>query len=1453
MLLCVESDLPSPPSLSYTFFASTIGVVQITDRHGDILDEISMTSNSPILDLQWDKDGDFLAILQDGNGVVPLWSLNLRRVVPLETNLRDPTFLTWSKEGPQLAIGTAKGNLLIYNKVKKQKIPVLGKHSKRISCGMWSRGNKLVLGSDDKNMTISNESGELLMHSELKQQPTQTLFTTHSGSKGAVANEDNMVSVNLSGRSIMLINIMDEYEDPYELTFAAKETGSGCRYGDIVQHQWIDDSNLLVGFSAGHLQVVSTSPKEMGMEKNAGKFHSKSMVSFAYNSHMKRVATCGEDGVRIVDLTDFKELKQDFIPREDLEDGKITNLHWSPDGQILTVGTAAGNVYNFLAKMSVLNATYKSSIAYLSSLRELSIVDAIRRSRPTEVTLRLEPSVIAVGAWHVAAGMNNRVYYHRIGTSEDNSTSVVHEQEYPGTVREVHLNATYAVVMTDNKAHLHPIEPDATPGKEQRSQIFPQREEGAFAQVSCVSLTDNFLYYGTEAGTVEVFFMNDWVILPGVELRLDNPIKAVYPNASSTLLVVIDSTNQAYLFNPLHGGGVNQSITRFESVPNNVTKVMWDVKEKNVIMLYDGKCVHTYVFVASSMKGGTLLTKLGPVSVSSDGEIELNPDKVEITAGNTPVMSVGGQLTCQAAAGNLTAITHPYFDQLLTRKKRDEDSIDKVSKFCQALALLKLDVAWEAALDLDRRQFWLALSGKAMELLNVELACRIYRQLGDAGMVMALQDLTHVEDKDQLAGHISLLFCNYMRAQELFLASSRPSAALEMRRDLLQWDQALQLAKTLSARETPEICVAYGEQLESRGEVDQALGMFESALNTQDSKGQSVCPDALVSTAMMGVARCHLRTGNIRQGLRMANDLDDRRLYLDAGDILETHKQYTEAVTMFVKCEQFERAAYIYTKYIIRSDKSRIAEAAKIIEKVTHNDQINSAFAKACVGAGQYEEACRAYQRANDLDRVIELKLRHLDQVQSAFDIVRNGASAEGALIVAEFCQEGSDFRGAIEFLLLAGKSEEAFRLAQTHSLVEVYSDFLGDSIGSEEALQVALYYEKSVDLGRAGKFYSLCGQYARALKLFMQCADREIDAAIDVVGKSQNESLTGELIDFLVGDKDGVPKNPSYIYRLYMALKKFEDAAKTALIIARQEQDMGNYALAHGVIYETVSSLESADIKVSTQLRQHFVLLHSYLLGKRLAKMGDHMGAAKMLLRVAQNVSKFPLHVVAILTSTVILCVRAGLKASAYEYAVQLMRPEHRSNIDANLKKKIEAIVRRRLEKEDGPPEDVSPCPVSNQMISVTELECPTTRDALPMCVVTGQHMVLDDWCFCPISKCPALYSAYRKYIDVELNLAREEGREQIALDPVLSKQIRITDLSLVTPDEAKKYIQRYNNVFEEKKKKKTEDDDEEGDENAENAGENTGEDKSGGAGKKGKSKIGPSRAAQKRSNRKG
>ena len=944
-----------------------------------------MTSNSPILNLEWDKDGDYLAILQDGNSIVPLWSLASRRVIPLETNLVDPTFLCWSKTGPQLAIGTAKGNLLIYNKVQKKKVPVVGKHAKRIVCGGWSNGgNKLVLGSDDRTITISNEAGDTLIHTELKYPPYEASFTNRSAYMSRQSNResvDDTVSANLGGKSLLLLNILDESEDPMELTFATSSVNGPCRYGDLLHYEWYNDNMLIIGFSGGWIIVVSTELNEIGEEKYATQVFSSKLTTFSYNPQLKRVATAGTDGVRVLDTKDFKEMTGGYISSDEMENGKVTKLQWSPDGQILSVATSAGNIYNFLAKMSVLYASYRSSVAYLSSLREVSIVNAKRKSRPVEVTLMLEPAVIAVGAKHIAGGMNNKVYYHRITPSAGGGASindVVNEQEYVSKVRTVQLNNSFAAVLMDTKVVLHPIEPTSAQQQQQQTKTFPTREEGAFSKVTCIALTDDFLYYGTEAGAVEVFYLGEWVLLAGAELRLDCAIKALYPNSSGTRCVVVDASNQIYLFNPVTGGGVNQSITRFESTPSIISNIIWDIDEKNIVMILEGRYIHTYVYIASSIKG-PLLLKLGQVEVSPDGGVVMQPERAEIPAGNTILISTGGQLTTEnAAAGGLAVITHPFFDQMdehrgegRGRQAASKGLVPAVQRmrFCQALALHRLDDAWQAALDLDKREYWLALSGKAMEVMNVELAIRVYRQLGDAGMVMSLQKCLHVEDKHLLGGYISLFFSDYQSAQELFLLSSNPVAALDMQCDLMKWDQALKLAHKLAPDRVPYVSIKYGQQLEFRDDSDRALRLFESALNAVDNDGMGMCPEALTPVAMSGIARCNLRLGNIRQGMRLATEVDTPTLYSECGDILELHKQYSEAASMFLKAGNHEKAAEIFIRHIITQDKNKLNEAIAIMRNVS-NSQLNTSLAKACISAGRYDEAANAYARAKDFDKV---------------------------------------------------------------------------------------------------------------------------------------------------------------------------------------------------------------------------------------------------------------------------------------------------------------------------------------------------------------------------------------------------------------------------------------------------------------------------------------------------
>jgi len=359
-----------------------LGIVTVYDRHGEITEEIPLSGKGTILALEWDKDGECLAILQDENGQIPIWNLSSKKVQQLETNLRDPTFLKWSKVGPQLAIGTQKGNLLIFNRSTKKKIPILAKHPRAITCGSWSKTNQLCLGSDDCTMTLSNESGDAIEQTDLKFPPYDLQFATQKeGSSHTRDLKENTVSINMGGKSLMLYNL-DNPDNPVELSFEPE-------YGNIVGHCWFGDGFLLVGFSRGQVVALSTHTNEVSEEMWSKSVHSSSIYGVAYSSVLKRGATAGDGGVKIIDMSnDFKELKEEAISMDTSEDGRPHMIQWSPDGQILTVSTRSGFIYNFLAKMPTIHSHYGTNCSYLSSLREVSGGSGVGKGRETTARAR---------------------------------------------------------------------------------------------------------------------------------------------------------------------------------------------------------------------------------------------------------------------------------------------------------------------------------------------------------------------------------------------------------------------------------------------------------------------------------------------------------------------------------------------------------------------------------------------------------------------------------------------------------------------------------------------------------------------------------------------------------------------------------------------------------------------------------------------------------------------------------------------------------------------------------------------------------------------------------------------------------------------------------------------------------------------------------------------------------
>jgi WD repeat-containing protein 19 len=267
-------------------------------------------------------------------------------------------------------------------------------------------------------------------------------------------------------------------------------------------------------------------------------------------------------------------------------------------------------------------------------------------------------------------------------------------------------------------------------------------------------------------------------------------------------------------------------------------------------------------------------------------------------------------------------------------------------------------------------------------------------------------------------------------------------------------------------------------------------------------------------------------------------------------------------------------------------------------------------------------------------------------------------------------------------------------------------------------------------------------------LKLYISEGEGKIPAMIEMVSRVKIESLTHELVDYLMGETDNIPKEPQWTFKLYRAIGNVKQAVKIAINISQQEQEVGNYKMAHNILLDTYKDIKMHNLKIPFDLNYKLMNFHSFQLAKRLVKMGNHMGAARMLIRVSNNISQFPSTKVNILTTTVAECTQAGLKQAAYQFACILVRPEYLNDVNPKFKKKVEATARKPVKVEDDP-EPLSACPFCQFQIPETQLECPQCKNNLPFCIASGKHMTLSDWTNCPHCKMCANFSDFKRVLE--------------------------------------------------------------------------------------------------------
>uniref|UniRef100_A0A7N6FAY9 WD repeat domain 19 n=1 Tax=Anabas testudineus TaxID=64144 RepID=A0A7N6FAY9_ANATE len=773
---------------NYIAVAGQDNSVKIFDRHGHKWTELNLPGRCVGMD--WDKDGDILAVIAAKSSSIYLWDASVNKTSQIDSGMRDQmSFILWSKTGPLLAVGTVKGNLLIYNQQTSRKIPVLGKHTKKITCGCWSSQNLLALGSDDNTLTISNHEGDTIRG---KGKRIYLMKTDERSSQG-----ETTVSVSVGKKILMLFNINDP-DNRIDLTFQH-------RYGNIVSYRWFGDGYILIGFSHGYFVVISTHIKEIGEELYQAHNHKDSLNSVAISQALNKAASCGDNSIKIHELSELKDISN-VIQLNDETKG-LDQLNWTDDGQLLAVSTQKGTLHVFLTKLPILGDSFGTQLAYLTSLLEVTVSNQVERESPVSIEVEVEPTFIAVGPYHVAVGMNNRAWFYALVDQEPGFIKLK-DVEYLGTIASMCLNSDYAAALFEGKVQLHMIE-----GKDQEERkqmkLFP--DDDRQGRILCHALTTDFLL------NLNVPFL--YMLLEDLETvsSYSHPVavRKVFSDLNGTRLVFIDDKNCGFLLSPAN---VN-SCFELPNFSPTITGVLWDNwhADRGVFVAYDDDKVYTYALHKTTIYGPRV------VLVGS----------TTLPFSHIPLLLYNGELTCQTTSGKISEVPLSTHSFLKNSAGTAPDSPQDISKqLAQALQLKRFHEAWDLCKAAGRDADWAELGKACLVHMEVELAIQVYRMSGDVGMVLSLQG---IQDMNLLAGHLAMFLGDYNLSQDLYLSSNSPIAALEMRRDLLHWDSALMLAKRLAEDQIPFISKEYAAHLEFIGDYVNALAHYEKGM-THDNK-----------------------------------------------------------------------------------------------------------------------------------------------------------------------------------------------------------------------------------------------------------------------------------------------------------------------------------------------------------------------------------------------------------------------------------------------------------------------------------------------------------------------------------------------------------------------------------------------------------------------------------------
>ena len=702
-------------------------------------------------------------------------------------------------------------------------------------------------------------------------------------------------------------------------------------------------------------------------------------------------------------------------------------------------------------------------------------------------------------------------------------------------------------------------------------------------------------------------------------------IQKMWPNFIGNKAVCIDKGGKCFLFN-----FVWETEVEIQGFTPQLNKVIWDSTDPNMFLGCSSDSAYTFIHNKNYYTGESCSVVYELLSLE---DIDSKKD-ISVTSfdGVEPVYVNSGSVVCLTKSNILQTAylgSHSSYGSFSANPLEVDTNL---RYFFQNLMLGKFQNALSASTIIpeeDKAAAFTTLAQMALKNMNVLVAKKAYQQAKNTSMVYTLDSMLGIEEKKVLQGFISMIFCDYQLAQESLLASSRPELGLDLRCDTKEWAIALNLAENMVPERVPLIRRKFGEDQEKQGQFAQALKNYQASV-IDDSKLSTAQKDKVKLHNLLcqaGIARTSIRTDSVQRGYEIAQDLTDKDLIAEIASSCEEVKAYEEAADLYERAQDYEKAAtlYIMTK--------NFKKAESLIDKL-QSAKVLTSLAKMKETEGKFKEAEGAYTRAKDWENVIRLKLTKLNDFDGAVKVYKEKAPTQAcASILADYCEGKGLKADTIKFMVLAGRQNDAFAKAQVYQEMDAYASSL-EEMTEKEALKIAQYFEGINKFKQAGTYYEKAGKFSNALDCFIQTGDENLDAAIDCVSRSQNDTLFYKMLDHLEGGEKNDPKDPRFAFKLYLTFGKTDEASKIAIAIVKTEMEDGNYKEAHTILINMLTEILERKAKISYDLIQKTIVIHSYTLTKKLIKMNEHLIAARLLDRVCNHIKLFPKHDVAIMTA---------------------------------------------------------------------------------------------------------------------------------------------------------------------------------------------------------------------------